>query len=144
MLQINILLPDLCRITKTFHVVEARKVFGINSEPPNGLANLFGVRIMVRCLYCQKTKPNWKLGASCDLPIIVAEHPTQLLLTSDASYLREKLRRFNEFVTDPLVIAPVAMVTNIERNGCSKVVFAQRNMRRLKHSCYIERTKRSE
>ena len=77
-------------------------------------------------LYCQKTQRNWKIDtSSCRLPIIVVEHPSELLLTSDAAHLWEKLQRFDEFVVDPLMIAPMAIVIDIQRNGCPEVFFTQ-------------------
>jgi hypothetical protein len=74
---------------------------------------------VVQTLCCQKTEPTSENGISRRLPIIIiVEHPAELFLTSDVSHLWEKLRRLSEFVLDPLMIAPMAIVINLQRNGC--------------------------
>ena len=81
---------------------------------PNQHSEVFIIDSMQRCnhkfsLYRQKTGSNSKNGTSRRLPIVIVEHSAELLLTSDTFHLWEKLRRLQEFVLDPLMIAPMAI-----------------------------------
>jgi hypothetical protein len=49
--------------------------------------------------------------------IVIVEHSAELLLTSDTTHLWEKLR-LQEFVLDPLMIAPMA----IEQHNTIEVI----------------------
>jgi len=48
-----------------------------------------------------------------------------LLLASDAAHFGQKLRGFDELVLDPLMIAPLAIVTDENRDGCPEVFLTQ-------------------
>src|SRR5947208_2642249 len=70
-------------------------------------------------LYCQKTRPTWRIGASRGLPIVIVQHPAEFLLASDTACFGQRLGRFDEFVLDPLVIASMAIMTDENRDFLS-------------------------
>jgi hypothetical protein len=58
-------------------------------------------------MYYQKTPPSSGIGASCRFPIAVVQHSTEFFSAADAPHSGQGLRRLDEFVVDPLMIAPV-------------------------------------
>src|SRR5207247_2657299 len=59
------------------------------------------------------------------LPVVVVQHPSELLLTSDGAHLREGIRWLDEFVLDALVVALVTIVIDKDREGGPEVCFTQ-------------------
>jgi len=72
-------------------------------------------------LYYQKTQPMLKIRASLRLPVVVVQHPAELLFAADAARFGQKLRRVDELFLDPLMIAPLAIVSDEDREGGSEV-----------------------
>jgi hypothetical protein len=64
-----------------------------------------------------------KIGASRRLPVVVVEHPAELLLAADSAPFWQELRRLDELVLDPLMIAPLVIVTDEDRESGSEVCF---------------------
>jgi hypothetical protein len=73
----------------------------------------------------KKAEPTTQIGASCGLPIIVVEHTSEMLFTPDAAHLGQRLRRLDQFVPDALVIAPVAIVIDKDRDRGPGVFFTE-------------------
>ena len=65
------------------------------------------------------------MGASGGLPVRVVEDPAELLLASDVAHLRKELWRLDEFVLDPLMIAPMTIILGEGRDGGPEMLFAQ-------------------
>jgi len=65
------------------------------------------------------------MGASRSLPVIVVEHPVELLLTSDAAHRWKELWWLDEFIRDSLVVAPVPIIAAENREGFSEVVLTE-------------------
>ena len=63
-------------------------------------------------LYYQRTQSIAKIGVSRRLSIVIVQHPAELFLASDAAHFGQKLQRFDESVFHPLMIAPLAIVTD--------------------------------
>ena len=76
-------------------------------------------------VYYQETQPTWRIGASRGLPIVMVQHPAELLVASDTARFGQGLGRFDEFVLDPLVIASMAIMIDENRDGFAEMPFAE-------------------
>ena len=54
--------------------------------------------------------PSRETDESSSLPIVVVEHPAEVFPASDTADRREALRRLDQFVLDPLMVAALPIV----------------------------------
>jgi len=67
----------------------------------------------------------WRIGASGGLAIVIVQHPAEFLLASDTPAFGQGLRRFDEFVLNPLVIASTVIMNEENRDGFAEMSFAE-------------------
>jgi hypothetical protein len=85
----------------------------------------------------KKTQPIAKIGVSRHLSIVIVEHSSELPLAPDAAHFGQKLGWFDKLVLDSLMITPLAIVTDVDREGFSEVCFAQEDQ--LVQTLFLDR-----
>ena len=73
----------------------------------------------------KKLVPCGELVASGGLAIVIVQHPAEFLLASDTPTFGQGLRRFDEFVLNPLVIASTVIMNEENRDGFAEMPFAE-------------------
>src|ERR1035438_1796313 len=77
-----------------------------------------------RSLYYQKTRLPLKNCGSRGFPIVVVQHSAEFFSALDVTHVGQRRRRLDQFVLDPLMIAPLAIIVDEGRDGGPQLLLA--------------------
>jgi hypothetical protein len=79
----------------------------------------------IQHLYYQKTRLTLKNYGSRGCSIVVVQHSAEFFSALDVTHLGQGRRGLDQFVLDPLMIAPMAIIVGEGRDGGPQMSFAQ-------------------
>ena len=75
-------------------------------------------------LYYQKTRLTLKNCGSRGCSIVVVQHSAEFFSALDVTDLGQRRRQLDQFVLDPLMIAPLAIIVDEGRDGGPQMLLA--------------------